>query len=76
MISVNVFKTQGDSASLEAAYNWPNQPLPSGRLIGKQGNALLVELIAGGVAVISAPRSVVTFADEGLSVVDLDWAFA
>ena len=61
---------------MEAAYNWPNQPLPAGQLIGRQGNALLMQLVAGGVAVISAPRSVVTFADEGLSVVDLDWAFA
>jgi hypothetical protein len=49
--------------------------LPAGRLIGKQGNALLVELVAGGVAVISAPRASITFADEGLPVVDLNWAF-
>jgi hypothetical protein len=76
MISINIFKVAGNPDSHAAAYSWPDQPLPSGRLIGKQGNALLVELIAGGVAVISAPRSVVTFADEGLSVVDLDWAFA
>jgi hypothetical protein len=75
MISINVFEVAGDARSQVAAYNWPQQPLPSGRLIGKHGNALLVELVAGGVAVISAPRSVITFADEGLPVVDLDWAF-
>jgi hypothetical protein len=40
------------------------------------GNALLMELANGnGVAVISAPRSVITFADEDLPVVDLNWAF-
>jgi hypothetical protein len=76
MISVNVFKTQGDSASLEAAYNWPNQPLPAGQLIGRQGNALLMQLVAGGVAVISAPLAELQFKQGGLPVVDLDWAFA
>jgi hypothetical protein len=76
MISINIFKVAGDSDSLESAYNWPNQPLPEGRLIGKQGNALLMELSVGGVAVISAPRASITFADEDLPVVNLDWAFA
>jgi hypothetical protein len=74
MISINIFAENGNSASIEAAYNWPDQPLPSGRLIGKQGNALLLEL-ANGVAVISAPRASITFADEGLPLVDLSWAF-
>jgi hypothetical protein len=59
-----------------AAYNWPDQPLPNGRLIGKQGNALLMELSVGGVAVISTPLSELQFKEEGLPVVDLDWAFA
>jgi hypothetical protein len=76
MISVNVFKTQGDTSSHVAAYNWPDQPLPSGRVVGKQGNALLMELSVGGVAVISAPLSELQFKEEGLPVVDLDWAFA
>lgn len=76
MISINIFEVVGDSSSHVAAYSWPNQPLPAGRLIGKQGNALLMELVGGSlVAVISAPRSVVTFADEDLPAVDLDWAF-
>ena len=76
MISINIFAENGNSASLEAAYNWPEGQLPAGKIIGRAGNALLMELVAGGVAVISAPRSVVTFAEEGLPVVDLDWAFA
>jgi hypothetical protein len=75
MISINIFEVVGNPESHTAAYSWPDQPLPAGRLIGKQGNALLVELVAGGVAVISAPRASITFADEGLPVVDLDWAF-
>ena len=75
MISINIFEKVGNPESHTAAYSWPDQPLPAGRLIGKQGNALLVELVAGGVAVISAPRASITFADEGLPVVDLDWAF-
>lgn len=76
MISINIFKVAGDTSSHIAAYNWPDQPLPSGRLIGKQGNALLMEIVAGGVAVISAPRASITFTDEGLPEVNLDWAFA
>ena len=76
MISINIFEVAGQQRSHVAAYNWPDQPLPSGRVVGQQGNALLMQLVAGGVAVISAPRSVITFADEGLPVVDLDWAFA
>jgi hypothetical protein len=76
MISVNVFEVAGDTSSHVAAYNWPDQPLPNGRLIGKQGNALLMELSVGGVAVISTPLSELQFKEEGLPVVDLDWAFA
>jgi hypothetical protein len=76
MISINIFAENGNSVSLESAYNWPEGAMPAGKIIGKAGNSLLMQLVAGGVAVISAPRSVVTFADEGLPVVDLDWAFA
>ena len=76
MISINIFAENGNSASLEAAYSWPEGQLPTGKIIGRAGNALLMELSVHGVAVISAPRSVVTFAEEGLPVVDLDWAFA
>jgi hypothetical protein len=75
MISINIFAENGNSASIAAAYSWPDQPLPAGRVVGQQGNALLMELSVGGVAVISAPRASITFADEGLPVVDLDWAF-
>jgi len=76
MISINIFEVVGNPESHTAAYSWPNQPLPAGRLIGKQGNALLMDLVAGGVAVISAPRASITFADEDLPEVNLDWAFA
>jgi hypothetical protein len=76
MISVNVFAENGNSVSLESAYSWPDQPLPAGRVVGQQGNALLMELSVGGVAVISAPLSELQFKEEGLPVVDLDWAFA
>jgi hypothetical protein len=76
MISINIFEVAGNPDSHAAAYNWPDQPIPAGRVVGQQGNALLLELANGnGVAVISAPRSVVTFADEGLPEVNLDWAF-
>jgi hypothetical protein len=76
MLSINIFEVAGDASSHVAAYNWPNQPLPAGRVVGQQGNALLLELANGnGVAVISAPRASITFADEGLPVVDLNWAF-
>ena len=75
MISINIFEVVGESSSHVAAYNWPNQPLPSGRLIGKQGNALLMELSVGGVAVISAPLSELQFKQGGLPEVNLDWAF-
>ena len=90
MIAINVFKVEGDPASLMSAYNWPDQPLPTGRLIGKQGNALLMELSVGGVAVISAPLSELHWvraleskrywqrcgAPLQLPLVDLSWAFA
>jgi hypothetical protein len=76
MISINIFAENGNSASLEAAYSWPEGQLPAGKIIGRAGNALLMKLPIHGVAVISAPRSVVSFADEGLPAVDLDWAFA
>jgi hypothetical protein len=76
MISINIFAENGNSASLEAAYSWPEGQLPAGKIIGRAGNALLMELANGnGVAVISAPRSVITCADEDLPVVDLNWAF-
>jgi hypothetical protein len=56
MLSINIFEVAGDASSHVAAYNWPNQPLPAGRVVGQQGNALLLELANGnGVAVISAP---------------------
>jgi hypothetical protein len=81
MISVNVFKTQGDASSHVAAYNWPDQPLPAGKIIGRAGNALLMELSVGSVAVISAPLSELQFKQFyrfrfGLPEVNLDWAFA
>ena len=76
MISINIFEVAGQQRSHVAAYNWPDQPLPSGRVVGQQGNALLMELVAGGVAVISAPLSELQFKQGGLPVVDLDWAFA
>jgi hypothetical protein len=76
MISINIFEVVGNPESHVAAYNWPDQPLPAGKIIGRAGNALLMELANGnGVAVISAPRSVITCADEDLPVVDLNWAF-
>ena len=75
MISINIFAENGNSASIEAAYNWPEGAIPAGKIIGKAGNALLVELVAGGVAVISAPLSELQFKGEGLPVVDLNWAF-
>ena len=76
MISINIFAENGNSASLEAAYSWPEGQLPAGKIIGRAGNALLMELVAGGVAVISAPLSELQFKQGGLPVVDLDWAFA
>jgi hypothetical protein len=77
MISINIFEKVGNPASIAAAYSWPDQPLPAGRLIGKQGNALLMELANGnGVAVISAPLSELQFKQGGLPEVNLDWAFA
>jgi hypothetical protein len=75
MISINIFEKVGNPASIAAAYSWPEGAMPAGKIIGKAGNALLMELSVGGVAVISAPRSVITFADEDLPVVDLNWAF-
>ena len=76
MISINIFKVAGDSDSLESAYNWPDQPIPAGRLIGKQGNALLMQLAEKDkVAVISAPIGDVVFKDNGLPIVDIQWAF-
>jgi hypothetical protein len=76
MVSINIFAENGNSASIEAAYNWPDQPIPAGRLVGRQGNALLMELSVGGVAVISAPLSELQFQQGGLPEVNLDWAFA
>jgi hypothetical protein len=76
MISINIFKVAGNPDSHAAAYSWPDQPLPAGRVVGQQGNALLMQLVAGGVAVISAPLAELQFKQGGLPVVDLDWAFA
>jgi hypothetical protein len=51
--------------------------MPAGKIIGQQaGNALLMELSVGGVAVISAPLSELQFKQGGLPEVNLDWAFA
>jgi hypothetical protein len=77
MISINIFKVAGNPDSHAAAYSWPDQPLPAGRVVGQQGNALLLELASGnGVAVISAPLSELQFQHGGLPEVNLDWAFA
>ena len=65
MISINIFEVAGQQRSHVAAYNWPDQPLPSGRVVGQQGNALLMQLVAGGVAVISAPLSELQFKQGG-----------
>ena len=81
MISINIFAENGNSASLEAAYSWPEGQLPAGKIIGRAGNALLMELSVGSVAVISAPLSELQFKQFyrfrfGLPEVNLDWAFA
>ena len=75
MISINIFAENGNSASIEAAYNWPDQPIPAGKIIGKAGNSLLIQLAENKVAVISAPVSDVVFKDNGYPKVDIQWAF-
>jgi hypothetical protein len=71
MIYVNEFDAV--RGNVTAAYAWPESPLPQGRIVGQQGNALLME-IEGGVAVISAPRTDVYFGVLHAEV-DLSWAF-
>ena len=75
MISINIFAENGNSASLESAYNWPEGQLPAGKIIGKAGNSLLIHLAENKVAVISAPVSDVLFKDSGYPEVDIQWAF-
>ena len=75
MISINIFAENGNSASLESAYNWPEGQLPAGKIIGKAGNSLLLQLAENKVAVISAPVSDVVFRDNGYPEVDIQWAF-
>ena len=75
MISINIFAENGNSASLEAAYSWPEGQLPAGKIIGKAGNSLLIHLEENKVAVISAPVSDVVFKDNGYPKVDIQWAF-
>ena len=75
MISINIFAKIGDSASIESAYNWPEGQLPAGKIIGKAGNSLLIQLAENKVAVISAPVSDVVFKDNGYPKVDIQWAF-
>jgi hypothetical protein len=75
MISINIFAKIGDSASIESAYNWPAGAMPAGKIIGKAGNSLLIQLAGDKVAVISAPIGDVVFKDNGLPIVDIQWAF-
>lgn len=75
MISINIFAENGNSASIEAAYNWPEGAMPAGKIIGKAGNALLMQMSENKVAVISAPVSDVLFKDNGYPKVDIQWAF-
>jgi hypothetical protein len=75
MVSINIFAKLGDSDSLESAYNWPEGQLPAGKIIGKAGNSLLIQLEGDKVAVISAPVSDVVFKDNGCPKVDIQWAF-
>jgi hypothetical protein len=49
--------------------------LPAGKIIGKAGNSLLIQLAENKVAVISAPVSDVVFKDNGYPKVDIQWAF-
>ena len=73
MLSVNEFDAVGGNVT--AAYAWPESPLPQGRIVGQSGNALLMELDEGGVAVISAPRGQVDFGGYYFPETDLSWAF-
>jgi hypothetical protein len=75
MISINIFAENGNSVSLESAYNWPEGAMPAGKIIGKAGNSLLIQLAENKVAVISAPVSDVVFKDNGYPKVDIQWAF-
>ena len=75
MISINIFAENGNSVSLESAYNWPEGAMPAGKIIGKAGNALLMQMSENKVAVISAPVSDVVFQDNGYPEVDIQWAF-
>lgn len=72
MISVNEFDAIG--GTVQQAYTWPVCALPSGKIVGQSGNALLMELDEGGVAVISAPKTNVWFKTQ-LPEIDLSWAF-
>jgi len=75
MISINIFAENGNSASLESAYNWPEGQLPAGKIIGKAGNSLLLQLAENKVAVISAPVSDVLFKDNGYPEVDIQLCY-
>jgi len=73
MIHINEFAVLGNPESLIAAYSWPQQDLPKGKLVARQGNALLMET-EDGYAVLSAPKGETQFNLE-LPEVALDWAF-
>jgi hypothetical protein len=75
MISISIFSKIGDSDSLEASYCWPQGAMPAGQLVGRAGNALLMQMSENKVAVISAPIADLIFAGNGLPIVDLNWAF-
>jgi hypothetical protein len=75
MISISIFSKIGDSDSLEASYCWPQGAMPAGQLVGRAGNALLMQMSENKVAVISAPIADLIFAGNGLPIVNLNWAF-
>jgi hypothetical protein len=76
MISISIFSKIGNSDSLEASYCWPQGAMPAGQLVGRAGNALLMQMSEKDrVAVISAPIADVIFAGNGLPIVNLNWAF-
>ena len=75
MISISIFSKIGNSDSLEASYCWPQGAMPAGQLVGRAGNALLMQMSENKFAVISAPIADVIFAGNGLPIVNLNWAF-
>lgn len=73
MFHINEFSNYPSKPQIKAAYT--AEAFPKGNIIGRSGNAVLVDLEGGDVAVVSRPRVEGDIGHQDAPAVDLHWAF-